>query len=115
MRQSTDLFTRWTWALMTFVCFSLAVMANRWNFARFVAWWWLDSLPGTTWYRYLAAATSTLYSVRSGTRIARTTVTRCSAFVLTAVERILARFFTMVGCVLRYAVAAFFVAQMSTA
>jgi len=100
---------------MTFVCFSLAVMADRWDFARFMTWRWLDSLLGTTWHRYLAATTSTLYSVRSGTWIARTTVARCSAFVFTAVERILARFFTVVGRVLRYAVAAFFVAQMSTA
>lgn len=108
--QSADLFTRRTWALMTFVRFPLAVMTDRWDFAGFVTRWWLDPFSGTARHCYLAAAASTLNDIRSSAWIARTAVTRRGAFVLTAVKRIFAYFLAGIRRVLRYAVAAFFIA-----
>lgn len=113
--QSTDLFTGRTRALMTLVRLPLAVVTDRRNLARFVAWRWPDSLSSAARHCYLAAAASTLYDLRSGARVAGTAVTRRGAFVFATVERVLARFLTRIGRVLRYTVAALLVAQMSTA
>lgn len=115
VRQRADLFTRRTRALMTLVRLPLAVVADRWDLARLVARRWPDSLPGAARHRDPAAAASALYNVRSGARIAGTAVARRGAFVLAAVERVLARFLTGIGRVPRYAIAALPVAQMSTA
>jgi len=96
---ATNFFTWWTGTLMTFVRFPLDMMADRWNFTRLVAWWWLDSLFCATWHHYFTTTTSALYDVRSCTRIARTTVTRCSTFMLAAVESAFTCFLTGIGYV----------------
>lgn len=113
--QPTNFLARWTWALVTSVRFSFVMMADWGNLARFITWWWLNSLSGTTWYCYLIAAAPTLYNIHPGARIARATMTRSGTLVLTTIERVLACLFARIGRVLQYAIATLFITQVSAA
>jgi len=107
--QAADLFAWWTRALMTSMGFPFVVMTIRRNFTRFITWRRFDSFSGTAWHCYFTTAASTLYSVHSCAWIARTTVAGCGALVLAAIKHIFARFFTGIRCILRYAIATFFI------
>ncbi|CAL1688420.1 unnamed protein product [Lasius platythorax] len=115
VRQAANLFARRTRALMTSMRLPLAVMTDRRNFAGFVTRRRPDSLSGTAWHRYFTAAASTLHDVHSCAWIARTAVAGCGTLVLSTIKRIFARFLTEIRCILRYAIATFFITQVFAA
>lgn len=113
--EGTSFPTRWTKPVVAFVRFSLRMMADWRGFAHFVAVWWLYSFYSAARNGYFAVAAIALYDVCTGTRITRSRVARCEAFVLLAIEGVVAQLVTLIEDPSGLAVAALAVARVIAA